>query len=62
VLLDVRRASFVDPDIVELLEDFLASARERAITVTVRSTKDFSLLSREWSNNHEDYQPSAPAK
>ena len=61
VLFDARHASFIDPDLLELLEDFLASARERAITVTVKGNTDLSLLSEKWSN-HEDYRPASLAK
>jgi MFS superfamily sulfate permease-like transporter len=39
VLIDTRRASFVDPDIVELLGDFLSHARERDIAVTIKANK-----------------------
>ncbi len=61
VLLDARRASFIDPDLMELLEDFLASAAERAIVVTIKGNKDFSLLSEKWSNR-ADHRPASPAE
>lgn len=60
VLIDARRASFVDPDIVELLDDFLTSAKERAIAVTIKANKGF-LHRGEWIS-HEDHRPASPAE
>ena len=61
VLLDARRATFIDPDLIELLEDFLRSARERAIVVTIKGNKALSLPSETWSND-EDHRSAIPAK
>lgn len=62
VLIDARRASFVDPDIVELLEDFLVNAKENNTSVTIKTsaTNGRAPLPREWSD--ENYQPASFAK